>query len=186
MIMSQHPSASSQAANASVAPPRPLAPLSGDVADRSHVTFTWTGAPGATGYTLEVASDRQFARGAATFDAGSSTEFTLLDAFPLTSAPLFWRVRAETASGHTRWSPYGRFYLGTDDAVDAYRAQREAARLQARRERLRRQTEESAARDLVPPHERSDLTPEDAEVALIGIAMLGSFLLILLLLFLLT
>lgn len=170
----------------SPAPPRPLSPLGGDIVDRSSVTFLWASVPGASGYVLEVSPDRQFARGTATFDAGPSTELTLIDALPHTTAPLFWRVRAKVAGGATRWSPYGRFHLGTDDAVDAYRAKREVERLEARRARLRREAEEQAARDLVPDHEREDMTPEDFEVAGIGITMLASFALLILLLVILT
>ena len=168
------------------APPRPLAPLGGDIVDGTSVTFTWANVPGASGYVLEVSPDRQFVRGTARFDAGPSTELTLVNALPRTTAPLFWRVRAEVSGAQTRWSPYGRFHLGSDDAVDAYRAKREAERLEARRARLRREAEEQAARNLVPDHEREDMTPEDLEVAGIGITMLGSFALLILILVILT
>lgn len=165
------------------APPRPLAPLGGGVVDPAIVTFRWEGVPGARGYRIEIGPDRQFARGVVALDAGPSTELTLTDAVPTTDAPLFWRVRAEIGDGLTRWSPYGRFYVGSDAAVDAFRAQQDAARAEARKERLRRRTEAEAARDLVPYYERDDMTPPDAGIATIGIGMLGGFLVLLLILY---
>ena len=169
-----------------VAPPRPLTPLSGAIVDRAAVSFQWRGVPDARGYHLEVGPDRQFTRGVVALDAGPSTELTLTDAVPTTDAPLFWRVRAVLSGGATRWSPYGRFHVGSDDAVDAFRARQEAEHAEARKARLRRRMEEEAARDLIPHHERGDATPHDLEVASIGIVMIASFVLTILLIFAVT
>ncbi|NNF58122.1 MAG: hypothetical protein HKN04_07750 [Rhodothermaceae bacterium] len=168
------PLSSPASAASSVAPPRPLDPLSGAIVDRAAITFQWVGVPGARGYRFEVSPDRQFARGVVGFDAGPSTELTLVDAVPATDAPLFWRVRAQLAGGPTRWSPYGRFHVGTDDAVDAFRARKEAERAEARKEELRRRAEEEAARDLLPYWEREDTNPSDTEIAGIGLTMILS------------
>ena len=168
------PMSSAASSVSSTAPPRPIDPLSGAIVDRAAITFQWAGVPGARGYRFEVSPDRQFARGVVGFEAGPSTELTLVDAVPATDAPLFWRVRAQLSSGPTRWSPYGRFHVGTDDAVDAFRARQEAERAEARKEALRRRAEEEAERDLLPYWERDDTTPSDAEIAGIGMTMILS------------
>ncbi len=165
------------------APPRPLSPLGGAVEDGAAVTFLWAGVPGARRYHLEVGPDRQFVRGTTAFGAGDSTAFTLHDALPAADAPLFWRVRAELDGGTTRWSPYGRFHVGGDAAVDAFRARREAERAEARKARLRQEAEEAAARDRVPHWERGDTVPSDFEIASYGVLMLASFVVLCLILF---
>ena len=168
------PMPATTSAVSAAAPPRPLDPLSGAIVDRSAISFQWAGVPGARCYRFEVSPDRQFIRSVVGFDAGSSTELTLVDAVPATDAPLFWRVRAQLPGGATRWSPYGRFHVGTDDAVDAFRARQEAERAEARKEHLRRRMEEEAARDLIPYWEREDMTLPDAEIAGIGLTMILS------------
>ena len=125
------------------APPAPNAPLGGAVVDGAAATFSWRGVHGASRYRLQLSPDRRFARDVLDLDAGPSTQLALLDALPL-GQPLFWRVRAETPQGPTRWSPYGRFVPGSGDAADAFRAQEEAAEAAAHRERLRREAEEAA------------------------------------------
>lgn len=169
----------------SATPPRPLAPLSGAVTDGAAVTFQWEGVPGAHGYRVEVSTDRQFARGVIALDVGPSTEVVLTDSLPVTDAHLFWRVRAELERSPTRWSPYGRFRVGSDDAVDAFRLQQEAERAEARKEWLRRKTEAERTRDLVPQWQRDDTNPTGAEIVSIGITMLGTFVLLIVLLLLL-
>jgi len=161
------------------APPSPVAPLGGTVVDGAAVTFTWRGVPGATRYRLQLSPDRQFARDVLDLDAGPSTQLALLDALPL-GVPLFWRVCAETPEGATRWSPYGRFVPATDDAADAFRAKQEAAHAEAQRERLRREAEAAAARDLVPFFERDDAIPSDREAGGVGLAMILSIVLVVL------
>ena len=135
--------------------------------------------PGASRYRLQLSPDRRFARDVLDLDAGPSTQLALLDALPL-GQPLFWRVRAETPQGPTRWSPYGRFVPGSGDAADAFRAQEEAAEAAAHRERLRREAEEAAARDLVPFVERDDTIPSDREAGGLGVAMVLSVVLVVL------
>jgi hypothetical protein len=158
------------------APPTPLAPLSGAVVAGDRVPFSWTALPGARRYTLQIAADRQFTHDVAEVDAGPSTEVLLESALPASGAPRYWRVRAETAQGPTRWSPYGRFVAGSDKAADAYRAEREAERAATAREAFRRRAEEQAARDLVPYFLRDDTIPSDAEAGGVGIAMILSVL----------
>ncbi len=175
----------SPTATRSVSPPRPLAPLSGAVTDGVAVTFQWEGVPGAQGYRIEVSSDRQFARGTLVLDAGPSTELVLTESLPVTDAPLFWRVRAELERGTTRWSPYGRFHVGSDDAVDAFRLKKEAEQTEARKEWLRHKADADRARDLVPHWQRDDTNPTGAEIASYGVVMLGSFALLVILLLLL-
>ncbi len=120
-------------------PPHPSSPLSGAVVDGTAVTFVWNGVPDATGYRLQVAPDRQFVRDVLEIETGLGTSVALQDTLPPSDAPRFWRVQAETPDGPTRWSPYGRFYSGSDAAVDAFRAKREAEDLEARKQAARKQ-----------------------------------------------
>ncbi len=157
--------------------PRPLHPLGGAVADYASVPFRWEGVEGAQGYRLQIAPDRQFGRGVTELAVGQTTDFTLVDALPVSDAPLFWRVRAEREGGPSRWSSYGRFVVGSDDAALAYRAQRDAERLAARKTSVRERAEAEAARERVPHWERNDAIPSDVESAALGLAMLLSFVL---------
>ncbi|MCH8030293.1 MAG: hypothetical protein IIB09_00540 [Bacteroidetes bacterium] len=124
-------------------PPHPSSPLGGAVVDGTSVTFVWNSVPQATGYRLQVAPNRQFVRDVLEIETGVSTSVTLHDTLPPSDTPRFWRVRAEALDGPTRWSPYGRFYSGSDAAVDAFRAGCEAkeleARIQATREQVKRE-----------------------------------------------
>lgn len=162
-------------------PPRPLRPLSAAVVDHASVSFQWEGVDGARGYRLQIAPDRQFGRGVTELDVGQSTDFTLVDALPVSGSQLFWRVRAEFEDGPSRWSPYGRFLVGSDDAAMAYDAQREAERIEARKAYLRERAQAETARDLVPYWERDDTIPSDVESGALWLAMLLSFVLTILL-----
>lgn len=154
------------------APPRPLAPLGGAVVDAAAPAFRWEPTPGAHRYRLQIAADRQFTQDVVEVDAGPSTQLALHDLVPVQAQPLFWRVRAETAAGLTRWSPYGRFVPGPDAAVEVFRerAAREAA--EARRAAARRRAAEQEERDLLPWHERPDLVYTDGQVRALGLAFI--------------
>jgi len=155
-------------------PPRPLAPLGGALVDPAAVPLRWEGVPGATGYAVQLSPDRSFRRHVLTLSLGAATEVVLTGLLPATPARLFWRLRATTPDGVTRWSPYGRFHTAPDAAVDGYRAAVEAAQAEARREALRRQAEDEAARDLVPFIDREDTIPSAAEVRALGLTMILS------------
>ena len=159
-------------------PPHPSSPLNGAVVDGIAVTFAWSGVPDATGYRLQVAPDRQFARDVLDIETGVSTSVALHNALPPSDTPRFWRVQAETPNGLTRWSPYGRFYAGSDAAVDAFRAEQEAAELEARKQTARRQAEEEARLDLIPFIERDDTIPSSVESGSLGIAMILAIILV--------
>ena len=161
-------------------PPHPSSPLSGAVVDGTAVTFVWKGIPDATGYRLQVAPDRQFVRDLLEIETGVSTSVALHDTLPPSDAPRFWRVQAETPDGPTRWSPYGRFYSGSDAAVNAFRAEYEAEELEERKRATREQIEKEARFDLMPWVERDDTIPSRVEVGILGMAMILSFVLILL------
>lgn len=120
-------------------PPHPSSPLNGAVVDGAAVTFVWDAVPDAIGYRLQVAPDRQFVRDVLEIETGVGTSVAWQDTLPPSDAPRFWRVQAETPDGPTRWSPYGRFYSGSDAAVDAFRAKREAEDLEARKQAARKQ-----------------------------------------------
>ena len=170
----------SSARSPELPPPHPTSPLNGAVVDGAAVTFAWNGVPDATGYRLQVAPDRQFVRDVLEIKAGISTSVALHDTLPPSDSPRFWRVQAQTPDGVTRWSPYGRFYSGSDAAVEAYRAEREAEELEARKQAAREQVEKAARLDLVPWVKRDDTIPSRIEVGSLGTAMILSFVLTLL------
>lgn len=166
--------------DATLAPPRPLAPLGGAIVDATTVTFSWNAVPGATAYEVQVSPSRQFAQGMLSFNAGPSTQLAVFHPMPAQDGSLFWRVRAKTPKGLTRWSAYGRFSPGSDDAVDAFRAQEEAKAAAARKAELHAQAKAKAELDLVPLWERDDTNPSDGEAAVLGITLILSFLVTLL------
>ena len=125
-------------------PPHPSSPVNGAVVDGGAVTFDWSDVADATGYRLQVAPDRQFARDVLEMETGVGTSVALQDTLPPSDAPRFWRVQAETPDGPTRWSPYGRFYSGSDAAVDAFRVEQEAEELDVRKQAAREQAKREA------------------------------------------
>ena len=125
-------------------PPHPSSPLGGAVVDGTSVTFVWNSVPQATGYRLQVAPDRQFVRDVLEIETGLGTSVALQDTLPPSDAPRFWRVQAETPDGSTRWSPYGRYYSGSDTAVDAFRVEQEAEELDVRKQAAREQVKREA------------------------------------------
>ena len=107
-------------------------------------------------------------------DAGASTEVALSGLVPATGHRLFWRVRARTADGATRWSRYGRFYPAVGPALDRFREGLDAARLAQRKkaayDRLVRERELA----LVPHWEREDAVTSTATfTVLVGIMLSG-------------
>ena len=170
----------SSARPSELSPPHPTSPLNGAVVDGAAVTFAWNGVPDATGYRLQVAPDRQFVRDVLEIETGVSTSVALHDTLPPSETSRFWRVQAETPDGPTRWSPYGRFYSGSDAAVDAFRAECEAEELEERKRATREQVEKEARLDLIPWVERDDTIPSRVEAGSLGTAMILSFVLTLL------
>ncbi|MFN3597663.1 MAG: hypothetical protein ACK41D_10385 [Rubricoccaceae bacterium] len=153
-------------------PPRPLAPLGGGVEHGRAVHFLWSEVPDATGYTLEVSPDRLFARDVLRLDAGPATEVALANVLDEAGEVHFWRVRARTRHGETRWSPYGRFVAATEAAAERHRADREHAETLARIEAERERQAEEEARERIPYVERDDTLPSDREIRMIGLGLL--------------
>ncbi|OZC02436.1 hypothetical protein BSZ36_05255 [Rubricoccus marinus] len=159
--------------------PRVLGPLGGAIADGAAVTFRWTGVPGARTYEIEVGPDLS----GPTLRMGgiTTTELALNGVLPSVGDRLFWRVRAEEASGaRGPWSKYGRFYAGTDLQAIAYHDRQESERAYARRVQDHAALQKTADLDLVAPHQR----PIDSEAETMGyaffIAMLSAGILMLL------
>ncbi len=132
-------------------PPHPTSPLSGQVVSGSAITFEWKGVPEATEYLLQIAVDRQFVRDIRELRARDSLSIVLHDPLPAAAMPYFWRVRAVTSSGETRWSPYGRFFVGSDAQVEPYWLEEEDQAQRRRRDEAPKRAIDEASR-------KSDLT----------------------------
>ena len=156
------------------APPRPLAPLGGEVVDAVTVSLRWAGVPGATGYDVELSPHAGFDRDVLALDAGEATEVTLPGIVPATGHRLLWRVRARSAKGSTAWSKYGRFYPASGPAADRFRADLDAA-MAAQRKRL---AHDALVRqrelDLVPLHQREDSVSAGATYTALVLMMASS------------
>ncbi len=160
-------------------PPNPSTPINGTVVDGAAVTFTWQGVSQFVSYALQVASDRQFTRDVIDVLAGESTSIALHDALPRTDHPYFWRVRAMTSEGESGWSPYGRFFAGSDAQVDEFRRAEEEGALNRRREAARKHATQKAEQELIPYIERDDTIPSASMSKTIGWSLIASFLLVL-------
>lgn len=165
--------------------PRPLSPLDGAVVDASAVPFSWRGVPGATGYRLQVASSPDFTGDVLDVDAGETTALTLYGALPVRESELVWRVRADRADGEGAWSGYGRFVASHDDAVEAYRNERDVAQSEAAKAAARHREAAEADRDLIPPYARDESVTTAGEAGTL-LLMMFTFALTIWLLFALT
>ncbi len=160
-------------------PPHPTFPLNGAVVDGAATTFEWLGVPEATAYHLQVAPDRQFVRDVLELHLGGSTSVALHNTLPPLDRPYFWRIRATSPVGETRWSPYGRFFSGNDAQVDSFRAEKEGRELEERRKAAKDRARKEAELDLIPFIERDDTIPSASISRILGLTMIISFLLVL-------
>lgn len=153
--------------------------------DASAAPFAWRAVPGAQRYHLQVGTTPAFDGDVLDVDAGDTAELTLFGTLPVREQELFWRVRAETADGTTAWSGYGRFRAATDDDVDAYRAETEAAEADAAKAAVREREAREAELDLIPHYEREESVTTVGEVSAIAV-MLVTFVLTVVLLWVMT
>ena len=98
--------------------PKPLLPEMG-IKAKSPVHFDWEDVddPSGVTYTLQVASDEEFASIVLEKDKLTKSEYTLTKGEELEStkkeAPYYWRVRAiDNASNEGKWTTPGEFYVG--------------------------------------------------------------------------
>lgn len=166
--------------SAELVPPNPDSPINGEIVDVTAVSFAWQPVDGARNYTLQVAPDRQFARDVIELQTEGSTSVAVHNALSEIDRPYFWRVRAITGSGETRWSPYGRFVAGNDAQVDGFRAEQEAKATEERRRQAREDAQREAKLALIPYVERDDTIPSKGTAKGIGFAFIASFTLVLL------
>lgn len=160
------------------APPRPLGPLGGEVVDAVTVALRWEGVPGATGYDVELSPHPKFDRDVLALDAGGAVEIALPGLVPSVGSRLLWRVRARTARGATRWSPYGRFYPAGDEAATRFRIDLDAAIAAQRKQREHARRAEAEELSLVPLHQRPDAVTTVGTVAsIVGMMITGLVLL---------
>ena len=121
------PEQTAAAATSSTQAPQPVAPSGGMPVDGSAVSFSWTEAPGALNYRLQVAADAGFEQVVCTLETGPTTLFTLLEMLPEDGSVFHWRVQAQTASGWQPWSRAETFKARTDQHEIAFRASQETA-----------------------------------------------------------
>lgn len=115
------------APRAGQAPPTPLAPVEGETAPLDAVTFRWSAPPGASAFTLRVASADAPDAPLVELPGLPTTETTLADALP--PGPTLWWVKQEGGA----WSAPARFVAGTPADIEA--AQPEEA-AEAERQRV--------------------------------------------------
>jgi hypothetical protein len=139
--------------------------------------------PGATGYTVQVAPTPAFDRDVLEVDAGPTTSLTIYGTLPEREDELYWRVRAEAPDAP--WSGYGRFVATHDDAVDAYRSERDAVESERKKEAERQREAREAEAELIPHFARDESVTSAGEAATL-ILMLVSFAFTIWLLFALT
>lgn len=165
--------------------PRPLAPLDGALVDASAASFAWRGVSGAKGYRLQVGPTPDFDRDVLEVEAGQATSITLYGTLPVRDADLFWRVRADGTDGGSAWSGYGRFVATHDDAVEAYRNERDMAQAEAAKEAARRREARESDLDLIPHYAREQSVTSAGEAGML-VLMMVTFALTIWLLFALT
>ncbi|MCS6979732.1 MAG: PKD domain-containing protein [Flavobacteriales bacterium] len=85
--------------------PTLITPQHGLCADPASTVFSWDAYPGATSYTLEIATQPDFA-GAAQYSAATTSYAPSLSS----GQAYFWRVRANTSGGPSQWS-FPRLFL---------------------------------------------------------------------------
>ncbi|PAP75904.1 hypothetical protein BSZ37_05345 [Rubrivirga marina] len=159
---------------AEIEPPRPLAPLGGEVVDAVTVALRWSAVPDAVAYEVELSPHPAFDRNVLSLDAGQATEIALPGLVPATGHRLLWHVRARTAEGATPWSKYGRFYPASDAPVEAFRQGMDAAVIAERKRHEHARLVRQREMDLVPTHEREDAVTDRATLAvLVGMMLSG-------------
>jgi hypothetical protein len=159
--------------------PQPLSPVEGQVVDALAVPFAWD-APATDGvrYVLQVASDAAFQDVVATITAGSTASVTLYQSLPQDrDATYHWRVRPD---GQRQWGPAAQFQVIGQQTLAAQRAEREAA-ARARAAAATRRATADIHRHLDDDNEHKVGSTYTAVV--LGV-IVGSFLLLILLLFL--
>ena len=165
---------------ANVEPPRPVAPLGGEVVDAVTVSLQWTEVPGATHYEVELSPHADFSQEVLTLDAGAATEMGLPGLVPAVGWKLLWRVRAYVGREVTPWSLYGRFYPAGSDNADRFRAALDDARAAQRRKQEHARMVREREMDLIPNHEREDaVTTTGTYLAVLGITASGLAILVL-------
>ena len=157
----------SEEARVDIEPPRPLAPLGGEVVDAVTAQLRWAPVSAATGYDVELSPHTAFDRDVLALDAGTATELALPGLLPASGHRLLWRVRARTADGRTPWSKYGRFYPAAEGHVEGFRQGMDAALLAQRKQREHARLARERELDLLPLHERPDAVTSTAVVGTI-------------------
>ena len=87
-------------------PPQLISPADGSIVTNSDVNLTWGSVFGASGYTIQVSLNNDFAAGTSTFNT-SNTSYTVTG-FPF-NLTFFWRVRATDAFNEGDWSEVWSF-----------------------------------------------------------------------------
>lgn len=118
--------------------PLPQAPIDGEPADASALTFEWTPVEGAAGYRLQVAPSDAFGEVLIDLPLAATDALTVYGLLPPGTA-YYWRVRARVGDEERPWSRPAAFHAASDDEVEAY------TREQADADRAARRSAERAA-----------------------------------------
>jgi hypothetical protein len=92
-----------------IAPPTLVSPADGSETTNRRPTFDWSDVPGATSYTLQVATNNLFTTFIINVSPSAST-YTMTVDLPLNKV-LDWRVRANGPNGPSAWSPVWSFLV---------------------------------------------------------------------------
>jgi large repetitive protein len=88
---------------AALLPPVPVLPVVGNYEVSPRPTFDWSDVPGAAGYTIQIATDSNFAK---VVHSGSPLASTYVPTADLPQSRYFyWRVRTRGTNGPSAWSP---------------------------------------------------------------------------------
>jgi thiol-disulfide isomerase/thioredoxin len=105
----QNPAAPPPAQSDAPGTPQPTAPYNGIFNLTGSVVMAWNAGSGATGHTLQVATDNAFATLVISRSGLTATSYSADSLMPGTQ--YYWRVRADNANGSSGWSSIWRFSM---------------------------------------------------------------------------
>lgn len=118
---SPKPAATPSATATRSAVPQPVTPVAGAEIEARTAEFTWTSVPEASGYTLQIAPDADFAETYFNSDVGDNRTLSVYDVIPEDGSTCFWRVRAILEDGPAAWSGVAHFVASPDPVIEQAR-----------------------------------------------------------------
>lgn len=121
--------AATQSATATRSPvPQPVTTVAGAEIEARTAEFTWTAVPEASGYTLQIAPEADFADPYFDSNVGNNRTLSVYDVIPEDGSTCFWRVRAILDDGPAAWSGVAHFVASPDPVVEQAQASLERER----------------------------------------------------------